>query len=94
MVMDKEMPKRFTIGPLGEHDDDWLTVWSWLNGRTKATQATMVLAYRVRDRKSQIQEMLDYVAKKRGISPNELMKQILDGSADRVNEGEASEIEE
>ncbi len=66
------MPKRFQVGPLGEHDDEWLTAWAALTGRSKSDQATMVLAFRIRDRKQSIQELLEHSAKRRGMEPDEL----------------------
>ena len=45
------MPKRFTIGPLGEHDDHWLAVWSALTGKSKAALATSVIGLRVKQNK-------------------------------------------
>jgi len=76
------MPKRFPVGPLGEHDNNWLTVWAWLNNRSKSAQVAALISFRIRERKSDIQEMLEYVAKKRGITPKQLFKSILDGTAD------------
>jgi hypothetical protein len=76
------MAKRFPVGPLGEHDNDWLTVWAWLNNRSKSAQVAALIGFRIRERKSDIQEMLEYVAKKRGVTPEQLFKSILDGTAD------------
>jgi hypothetical protein len=78
------MPKRFTIGPLGFHDDQWLTAWAWLTGRTKATQASQLLSFRVRERKGIIQDMLDFTAGKLGVTPDELFDRIQNGTADEL----------
>jgi hypothetical protein len=75
------MPKRITLPPLGEHDDDWLRVWAWLNNRSKSAQAAGLISFRIRERKAEIEKMLEYVAKKRGVTPDELFKNILDGTA-------------
>ena len=72
-----EMPKRFWVGPLGVHDDDWLTVWAWLNNRSKNVQASSLLSYRIRERKTSITEMLAYTADRMGLDPDELRRQIL-----------------
>jgi hypothetical protein len=39
------MPKRFPVDPLGEHDNDWLTVWAWLNNRSKSAQVAALIAF-------------------------------------------------
>jgi len=78
------MPKRFTIGPLGFHDDQWLNAWSWLTGRTKATQSTQLLGFRIRERKSIIQDLLNFTAEKLGVTPDELFDRIQNGTADEL----------
>ena len=78
VVQDEVMPKRFWSGPLGVHDDDWLTVWAFLNNRSKSAQATSLLAARIRACKPQIEEMLSYTAKRLGLETDELLRQILD----------------
>lgn len=73
------MPKRFWAGPLGVHDDDWLTIWAWLNNRSKTAQASNLISSRIRERQSQIEDMLRYTAERMGIEPDELRRQILQG---------------
>lgn len=72
-----DLPKRFWVGPLGVHDDDWLTVWAWLNNRSKNVQASGLVSYRIRERKEAIKEMLNYTAERMGLEPDELRSQIL-----------------
>jgi hypothetical protein len=74
------MPKRFTIGPLGEHDDHWLSVWAALTGKSKAALATSVVASRVKQYKQTIQELLEHSASLRGMTPDELFSAILANS--------------
>ena len=71
------MPKRFTIGPLGEHDDHWLAVWSALTGKSKAALATSVIGLRVKQNKETVRELLEYSAKLRGMSADELFDALL-----------------
>lgn len=71
------MPKRFWVGPLGVHDDDWLTIWAFLNNRSKSAQAAGLISFRIRERKAAIEEMLNYTAERMGIEPEELRRQIL-----------------
>lgn len=75
------MPKRFPIGPLGEHDDDWLRILAWLNNTSKSVQAASLISIQIKEKKPEIQEMLDYIAKKRGIPSDELIESILNGTA-------------
>lgn len=71
------MPKRFTIGPLGEHDDHWLSVWAALTGKSKAALATSVVAARVKQYKQTIQEMLEHSASLRGMTSAQLFNAVL-----------------
>ncbi|WAL60869.1 hypothetical protein [Thermocoleostomius sinensis] len=71
------MPKRFTIGPLGEHDDHWLTVWAALIGKSKAALATSIVGLRVKQNKESILELLEYSAKHRGMTADELFNALL-----------------
>ncbi|WP_377962898.1 hypothetical protein [Almyronema epifaneia] len=80
------MAKRFWAGPLGQHDDDWLTVWAWLNNRSKSAQASSVLSYRIRTQRKQIEEMLEYTAQRLGIEPDELRLKILEGEIDQLKD--------
>ena len=88
-------PKRFWAGPLGEHDDDWLAIWAWLVNRSKAAQATSILAFRIRTEKPKIKELLEYSAQKRGLSPDELMQLIIAGQKvpDPIDQDESDELE-
>lgn len=80
------MSKRFWVGPLGKHDDDWLTVWAWLNNRSKNQQASSVISARIRSNKSEIVEMLQYTAKSLDLTPAQLMAEILDGTAPSIRD--------
>lgn len=74
------MPKRFTIGPLGEYDDHWLSVWAALAGKSKAALATSLVAGRVRQYKQTIQELLEHSASLRGMTSDELFSAVLANS--------------
>lgn len=80
------MPKRITLPLLSEHDDDWLRIMAWLNNTSKSTQAANSVSAHVRQQKAEMQEMLNYIAQKRGITAQELMKSVLEGRADRPDE--------
>ncbi|NJP09967.1 MAG: hypothetical protein HC866_11190 [Leptolyngbyaceae cyanobacterium RU_5_1] len=71
------MPKRLTIGPLGEHDDHWLTLWAALTGKSKASLATAVVGVRVKQHKATIQELLEHSAKLRGMTSEDLFNALI-----------------
>lgn len=76
------MPKRITLPPLGEHDDDWLRILAWLNNTSKSTQAANLISSQIKEKKAEIVEMVNYIASKRGITTDELIASILEGTAD------------
>jgi len=76
------MTKRITLPPLGEHDDDWLTILAWLYGRSRASQAAALISVGVAEQKTEVATMLEYMAQKRGITVDELIKSILGGTID------------
>ena len=76
------MTKRMTLPPLGEHDDDWLRIMAWLNSSSKSTQAANLISLQLREEKPKVEKMLEYIAQKRGVTVNELVKSILDGTID------------
>jgi len=73
-----DRPERFQI-QLGEYYADLLKLDAWVNGRTKSLQAGNLLGAKIQERESKILERIAYLAEKRGISPEELRKQILSG---------------
>jgi len=75
-----DRPERFQI-QLGEYYADLLKLDAWVNGRTKSLQAGNLLGAKIQERESKILERIAYLAEKRGISPEELRKQILNGVA-------------
>jgi hypothetical protein len=87
------MPKRFTIGPLGEHDDHWLSVWAALTGKSKAALATSVIGVRVKQYKPTIQELLGHSAHLRGMTPDELFSALLE-SPRFLEENPIAEVED
>jgi hypothetical protein len=78
--------KRFWVGPLGKHDDDWLTVWAWLNNRSKPEQVSLLLSDSLRRDKPEIESVLEYTAKSLNLTAEQLMNQILDGTAPSIRE--------
>lgn len=81
------MPRRerFSISPIGEYYMDLLTVDSWINARTNSTQANSLLCAKLQERESRIKERVEYLAKKRGVSTNDMWVQILKGEAEELS---------
>ena len=90
------MPRRerFSIAPIGEFYMDLLTLDSWINARTNSTQANSLLCAKLQERESKIRERVDYLAKKRGISFDEMWLQILKGQAEDLDPDEIVSPEE
>ncbi|MHC5725561.1 MAG: hypothetical protein ACYTXY_15765 [Nostoc sp.] len=91
-----EMPKkdeRLAIPALGEYYNDVLTVDAWVNGRTKVVQAQSLLCAKLQERDKLIKERVEYLAKKRGITFDEMWEQILNGTAQKIVPGESEGLE-
>ncbi len=73
--------ERFSISPLGEFYMDVLTVDAWINARSRSIQANSLLCAKLQEREPRVRERVAYLAKKRGISADELWQQILQGEA-------------
>ncbi len=65
--------------PLGEHDQDWLIVMSKLGNKSLRAQTASVVRYYLNHRKAEYQEMLEYTARKYGISNGECFHRLLKG---------------
>lgn len=73
--------ERFSIAPIGEFYRDLLEIDSWINARTASTQANSLLCAKLQEREPKIRERVAYLARKRGISTEEMWVQILKGEA-------------
>jgi len=88
---EEEMPRkdeRLAIPALGEYYNDLLTVDSWINGRTKVVQAQSLLCAKLQERDKVIKERVEYLAKKRGITFDQMWAEILNGTAQKIVPGE------
>ena len=91
-----EMPRkdeRLAIPALGEYYNDILTVDAWVNGRTKVVQAQSLLCAKLQERDKLIKERVEYLAKKRGITFDEMWEQIVNGTAQKIIPGEGEGLE-
>lgn len=64
---------------------DLLSVDAWINARSASAQANSLLCAKLQEREARIKERVAYLAKKRGISPEEMWIQILKGEADDLS---------
>lgn len=90
------MPRRerFSISPIGEFYRDLLEVDAWINARTTSNQATSLLCAKLQEREDRIRERVTYLAKKRGISSDEMWVQILKGEAEELTPSEIQSFDE
>lgn len=87
--------KRIQLPALGEYYEDLLTIDAWVNSRSKAMQGQSLLCAKLQERESRIKERVEYLAKKRGISADEMWLRILSGKAERMLSDEIEiEVEE
>ena len=78
---------------LSLHLYDVLTVDAWVNGRTKVVQAQSLLCAKLQERDKLIKERVEYLAKKRGITFDEMWEQILNNTAQKIVPGEGEGLE-
>jgi virulence-associated protein VagC len=88
--MTSRKDERLVIAPIGEYYNDLLTVDSWIRDTTKSQQASSLLASKLQEREQRIKERIEYLAKKRGITSDELWINILKGTAKKIDADEIS----
>jgi len=81
MAQKKTASNRFHIQPLGELYHDALTIEAWLKGRTLAAEGNSLLCSTLMRRQDYRDKALEELAEKRGITPEQLKRQILTGEA-------------
>ncbi|MEA5497365.1 hypothetical protein VB834_01810 [Limnoraphis robusta Tam1] len=80
--------ERLLIAAIGEYYLDLLNIDAWINQRARSTQASSLLCSKLMQREPIIRERVAYLAKKRGISSDEMWFQILRGTAERIDNNE------
>lgn len=85
--------ERFSIAPIGEYYRDLLEVDSWINARTASTQANSLLCSKLQEREQRIKNRVEYLAKKRGITSDEMWIQILKGQAEDLKPDEIVDLD-
>lgn len=86
--MTSRKDERLVISPIGEYYNDLLIIDSWIRDTTKSQQASSLLCAKLQEREERIKERIEYLAKKRGITPDELWLQILKGNAKKIDADE------
>jgi len=76
----EERSIRITIAVPGEYYWAMLNLEAWLKGRPIATEAPNLLGSILRNRTEERNNMLDFLAKGRGIGREELIHKILNGT--------------
>lgn len=72
--------KRFQVPYLGEYYSDELRIEAVLKNRTEPQEAQSLLCSTIMRRSEVRQKMIEVLARKRGITPDELRTQILSGN--------------
>jgi len=62
---------------LGERQKDLLEIDAWLSGRTVSLCAAVLLSQKIQEEEGRINDELEYLAKKRDLTSEELTKLIL-----------------
>ena len=73
------MPERIYISNIGEYFDDCLTIEATLNNRTRSAELASLASERLMQKKNTREELVQYLADKRGISFEEMWQLILAG---------------
>lgn len=84
---------RLALPALGEWYNDLLMLDAWINNRSKAMQGQSLLCAKLQEREVRINERIDYLAMKRGISAAEMRLQILSGKAQRLGVEDVADVE-
>jgi hypothetical protein len=62
---------------ISERNKDLLELDAWLSGRTPSLCAGVMLSEKIQEEEGRINKELEYLAKKRDLTPEELIKLIL-----------------
>jgi hypothetical protein len=80
--------RRLALPALGEYYNDILTLDAWINNRSRVVQAQNLLCAKLQEREIRIKERIEYIAKKRGITSEQLWDLILSGIAEQLEADE------
>jgi hypothetical protein len=91
-IKGKAMADRFYISQLGEPYYDMLKIESWLKQRTMAAEANSILCSRLMQREEYRNRLVNELARKRGITFQQMWDSILTGSADVLSPEEYKQM--
>lgn len=83
---------RMQITRPGEYYMDALKIEAFLKNNTVAGEAKSLICARLMQRKDYREEMLDWVARKRGVTRQELIDAILAGEAGKLDKSESEAV--
>lgn len=93
----KIMPRateRQYISYVGEYYDDAWTIEAELKGRTKTNEGSSLLCAKLQERESRRNQMVQYLADKRGISFAQMWNQMLTGKYEPLSNDELAKLQE
>ena|SRR6476469_9870175 len=73
--------KRIVGNPLGEASDSFLHEWIFYTRSTRSAKVTSSMNYAIKQNMQWIKELREAYAELRGITPEEMRKQVLEGTA-------------
>jgi hypothetical protein len=89
------MPKkseRLQIPPLGEWYQDLLAIDAAINDRSEPAQASGLLCAKLQERELKIRERVEYLARKRGLTFEQMWDDILTGKFEKLSPEEYTEL--
>jgi hypothetical protein len=84
--------ERLQLAPLGEFYEDLLAVDGWIAGNSIPQQGKSLLSAKLQEKESKIRGRVEYLAKKRGISSEQMWDDILTGKAEKLGADEYKEM--
>ena len=86
------MAARIQVPYLGEHYSDMLLVEAWIKNRTAASEAQSMICSALMKREATRDAIIERLAKKRGITAEELTSSILIGKATHLTPEEYAAV--
>ena len=88
------MAARLQVPFLGEHYNDMLSIEAWIKDRSAPAEAQSLLCSALMRREAVRQAIIARLAEKRGITPEELIRDILLGKASQLSAEEYAKVQE
>ena len=85
---------RLTLPSLGEWCHDLLMVDAAVSGRSPTIQLQYLGCAKLQEREARIRERVEYLANKRGISFDEMWRQLVTGKYSKITPSEWAELSE